>query len=160
MIMTLLRCSYFFLFVSSSTLLYIYVLAMSALCIKFLMDEGYPTVWKAFKHYPASLGLLIYCFIALTTYENFRYRSDSRPNIYNQGCLNNFLEVFCSKTKPSKHKIWVYEQEEVQPPTVFGREFEEPVGALVVPGQKLKMVLKLVAIFRRFLSGAIMWSLM
>jgi len=108
------------------------------------MDEGYPTVWKAFKHSPASLGLLIYCFIALwfvggltgfhlylistnqTTYENFRYRSDNRPNVYNQGCLNNFLEVFCSKTKPSKHKFRAYAQEEVRPPTVsFGREVEE-----------------------------------
>ncbi|KAF8719652.1 hypothetical protein HU200_024395 [Digitaria exilis] len=139
---------YFFMFVSSSTLLCIYVFAMSALSIKFLMDEGYPTVWKAFKHSPASLGLLIYCFIALwfvggltgfhlylistnqTTYENFRYRSDSRPNIYNQGCLNNFLEVFCSKTKPSKHKFRAYAQGEVRPPTVsFGRDVEEePVG--------------------------------
>lgn len=139
---------FFFMFVSSSTLLCIYVFAMSALYIKFLMDEDYPTVWKAFKHSPASLGLLIYCFIALwfvggltgfhlylistnqTTYENFRYRSDSRPNIYSQGCLNNFLQVFCSKTKPSKHKFRAYAQEEVRPPTVsFGREVdEEPVG--------------------------------
>jgi palmitoyltransferase ZDHHC9/14/18 len=65
-----------------------------------------------------------------TTYENFRYRSDSRPNIYTQGCLNNFLEVFCSKTKPSRHKFRAYAQEEVRPPTVsFGREVEEePVG--------------------------------
>lgn len=65
-----------------------------------------------------------------TTYENFRYRSDSRPNIYSQGCLNNFLQVFCSKTKPSKHKFRAYAQEEVRPPTVsFGREVdEEPVG--------------------------------
>uniref|UniRef100_A0A0A9CTP4 protein S-acyltransferase n=1 Tax=Arundo donax TaxID=35708 RepID=A0A0A9CTP4_ARUDO len=121
---------------------------MSALYIKFLMDEGYPTVWKALKHSPASWALLIYCFIALwfvggltgfhlylistnqTTYENFRYRSDSRPNIYDQGCMNNFLEVFCSKTKPSKHKFRAYAQEEVRPPTVnFGRGVEEePVG--------------------------------
>ncbi|KAG0518240.1 hypothetical protein BDA96_09G158600 [Sorghum bicolor] len=35
---------YFFMFVSSSTLLCIYVFAMSALYIKFLMDEGSPTV--------------------------------------------------------------------------------------------------------------------
>ena len=68
--------------------------------------------------------------ILQTTYENFRYRSDSRPNIYSQRCLNNFLEVFCSKTKPSKHKFRAYAQEEVRPPTVsFGRVVEEePVG--------------------------------
>ncbi|KAL6848823.1 hypothetical protein ACP4OV_021406 [Aristida adscensionis] len=139
---------YFFLFVSSSTLLCIYVFAMSALYIKFLMDDGYPTVWKALKHTPASLALMIYCFIALwfvggltgfhlylistnqTTYENFRYRSDSRPNVYDQGCLNNFLQIFCSKTKPSKHKFRAYVQEEVRPPTInFGREVEEePAG--------------------------------
>jgi hypothetical protein len=56
---------FFFLFVSSSTLLCIYVFAMSAFYIKVLMDEGYPTVRKALKHSPASWMLLIYCFIAL-----------------------------------------------------------------------------------------------
>jgi palmitoyltransferase ZDHHC9/14/18 len=53
------------MFVSSSTLLCIYVFAMSAFYIEVLMDEGYPTVWKALKHSPASWALLIYCFIAL-----------------------------------------------------------------------------------------------
>lgn len=46
--------------------------------------------------------------ISQTTYENFRYRSDGRPSIYSQGCLNNFLKVFCSKTKPSKHRFRAY----------------------------------------------------
>ncbi|VAH19561.1 protein S-acyltransferase 8-like [Triticum dicoccoides] len=139
---------YFFLFVSSSTLLCIYVFAMSALHIKFLMDGDYPTVWKAFKHSPACLVLMIYCFIALwfvggltgfhsylistnqTTYENFRYRADSRPNVYDRGCLNNFLEVLCSKGKPSKHRFRAYVQEEVRAPVVnFGRQMEEePAG--------------------------------
>uniref|UniRef100_A0A452Z743 S-acyltransferase n=1 Tax=Aegilops tauschii subsp. strangulata TaxID=200361 RepID=A0A452Z743_AEGTS len=139
---------YFFLFVSSSTLLCIYVFAMSALHIKFLMEGDYPTVWKAFKHSPACLVLMIYCFIALwfvggltgfhsylistnqTTYENFRYRADSRPNVYDRGCLNNFLEVLCSKGKPSKHRFRSYVQEEVRAPVVnFGRQMEEePAG--------------------------------
>ncbi|KAF0919221.1 hypothetical protein E2562_028997 [Oryza meyeriana var. granulata] len=140
---------YFFLFVSSASLLCIYVFAMSALYIKFLMDEDYPTVWKALKHSPASLALLIYCFICLwfvggltgfhtylistnqTTYENFRYRADGRPNVYDRGCLNNFLEVFYTKVPPSKHKFREPIQEEVRaPPANCAREGEEePVGA-------------------------------
>ncbi|KAL8256592.1 hypothetical protein R6Q59_031659 [Mikania micrantha] len=30
--------------------------------------------------------------IGLTTYENFRYRADSRYNVYSQGCISNFFE--------------------------------------------------------------------
>ncbi|KAL5227222.1 hypothetical protein ABZP36_015487 [Zizania latifolia] len=142
---------YFFLFVSSASLLCIYIFAMSALYIKFLMDEDYPTVWKALKHSPASLALLIYCFICLwfiggltgfhtylistnqvgLPHENFRYRSDGRPNAYARGCLNNFLEVFCTKVQPSKHKFRALIQQEVRaPPANHARDVEEePVGA-------------------------------
>lgn len=56
---------FFFMFVSSSTLLCIYVFAMSAFYIKVLMDNQNDTVWKAMKESPASVILMVYCFISL-----------------------------------------------------------------------------------------------
>ncbi|KAL2528086.1 Protein S-acyltransferase 8 [Forsythia ovata] len=112
----------FFLFVSSSALLCIFVFSMSALYMKFLVDE-HGTVWKAMKESPASVVLMVYSFVLLwfvggltgfhlyligsnqTTYENFRHRVDSRMNVYDRGCTNNFLEVFCTKTEPSRHNF-------------------------------------------------------
>ncbi|GER26155.1 DHHC-type zinc finger family protein [Striga asiatica] len=135
---------YFFCFVFSATLLCVYVFAISALYIKVLMDDHQGTVWKAMAESPASVVLMVYCFISLwfvggltgfhlyllstnqTTYENFRYRSDNRINVYDRGCVNNFLEIFCTKVKPSKNDFRALVQEEPQrvPPVHATRECE------------------------------------
>ncbi|KAJ6920284.1 protein S-acyltransferase 8-like [Populus alba x Populus x berolinensis] len=151
---------YFFMFVSSSTLLCIYVFSISALYIKVLMDDYHSTVWKAMKESPASVILMAYSFISLwfvggltgfhlyligtnqvvyslrlmlcTTYENFRYRADSRINVYNLGCFDNFLEVFCTKVKPSRNNFRAFVEEEVQQrptlPSTQETDVEDSVG--------------------------------
>lgn len=111
---------FFFMFVSSATLLCIYVFAISALYIKFIMDDDAKTVWEAMKKSPASVILMAYSFISVwfvgglsvfhsylistnqTTYENFRYRSEIRVNPYNQGAVRNFREILCTKIPASK----------------------------------------------------------
>lgn len=125
------RC--FFLFVSSTALLCVFIFSISALYLKLLMDD-YGTLWKAIKESPASAALMAYCFIALwfvggltgfhlylictnqTTYENFRHKKHNLVNIYNQGCIRNFLQLFCSRIEPSKINFRGYVQEGVSKP--------------------------------------------
>ncbi|KAG5525318.1 hypothetical protein RHGRI_031860 [Rhododendron griersonianum] len=137
---------FFFCFVSSSTLLCIYVFSMSAFYIKVLMDDHQGTVWEAMKKSPASVILMAFSFISLwfvggltsfhlylistnqTTYENFRYRSDNRINVYDRGCLSNFLEVFCTAIKPSRNNFRSFVREEIQRPhlpSIRGAESED-----------------------------------
>ncbi|KAJ4906030.1 putative protein S-acyltransferase 9 [Raphanus sativus] len=152
---------FFFMFVSSATLLCIYVFSMSALYIKFLMDNNKGTVWRAMRESPWSVVLMIYSFISLwfvggltgfhlylistnqTTYENFRYRSDNRINVYDRGCSNNFRETFCSKVKPSRNDFRAFTREE--PPrnttlaTTWERPGEEEEGSLELEERRQKV---------------------
>lgn len=170
---------YFFFFVSSSTILCVFVFSMCALYIKFLMDGDYPTVWKALKHSPASIVLMIYCFVSLwfvggltgfhlyligtnqTTYENFRYRADNRPNAYYQGCLKNFLEVFCTKVQPSKSNFRAYapDCEAPRPPQSIARLREQDYESTSEPRSKVEDDLEiggeLLKLSKRRMSGEI-----
>lgn len=76
-------------------------------------------------HSISSFLFLILAFLQ-TTYENFRYRYDTKENPYNKGMLKNFREVFFSKIPPSMNDfraLVVLEDENMQsfraqPPTL------------------------------------------
>ncbi|KAK6922898.1 Palmitoyltransferase, DHHC domain [Dillenia turbinata] len=143
----------FFLFISSSALLCVFVFAMSGLYIKFLADD-YGTIWRAMKETPASVVLMVYCFVALwfvggltgfhlylittnqTTYENFRRRADNGVNVHDRGCISNYLEVFCTKIKPSINNFRAYVQEEV--PRLPLRSTQEVVDSSGPPRAKVE----------------------
>ncbi|XP_027071939.1 probable protein S-acyltransferase 4 isoform X1 [Coffea arabica] len=106
---------FFYMFISTSTVLCLYVFGFS--WINILRRKG--GIWRAISQDILSDFLIVYCFIALwfvgglsvfhfylistnqTTYENFRYRYDRRENPYNKGIFSNFKEVFFSKIPSS-----------------------------------------------------------
>ncbi|KAL2534914.1 putative protein S-acyltransferase 4 [Abeliophyllum distichum] len=102
---------FFYMFISTSTILCIYVFVFS--WINILQHKG--SMWKALSHDILSDILIVYCFIAVwfvggltifhfylistnqTTYENFRNHYDKKENPYNKGVIRNLKEVFFSK---------------------------------------------------------------
>ncbi|KAF5786016.1 putative protein S-acyltransferase [Helianthus annuus] len=106
---------FFYLFISTSTVLCLYVLGFSWVHIA-QNKEG---VLKAMQKDILSDVLIVYCFITVwfvgglsvfhfylictnqTTYENFRYRYDKKENPYHKGIIRNLQEVFLSKISPS-----------------------------------------------------------
>nr|CAD1829021.1 unnamed protein product [Ananas comosus var. bracteatus] len=121
---------FFYLFISSSTFLCIYVFTLSWLNIIEERKNYNNSLWKSMTGEVLSLVLIVYTFIAVwfvggltafhtylissnqTTYENFRYRYDKKENPYNKGILSNFKQVFFSKMPPSLNKFrsWVTEE--------------------------------------------------
>ncbi|CAF2048092.1 unnamed protein product [Brassica rapa] len=121
---------FFFMFISTSTTLCIYVFAFSWMNIfQRHMDERI-SIWKAISEDVLSDILIVYCFITVwfvggltifhsylictnqTTYENFRYRYDKKENPYNKGVLGNIWEIFLSKIPPSMNKFRSFVKEE------------------------------------------------
>lgn len=114
---------FFFMFVSSATLLCIYVFAFCWVYIKKIMDSEDISIWRAMTKTPASIVLIVYTFVAVwfvggltvfhsyligtnqSTYENFRYRYDQRINPYDKGVISNFKEIFFTSIPPSKNNF-------------------------------------------------------
>ncbi|XP_051138895.1 probable protein S-acyltransferase 4 isoform X2 [Andrographis paniculata] len=117
----------FYLFVSTSTILCLYVFIFS--WMNLLREPG--RIWRSMSRDMVSVVLIIYCFISVwfvgglsvfhfylictnqTTYENFRYRYDKKENPYNRGMLKNLKEICFSRTVPSlvNFREWVAEED-------------------------------------------------
>ncbi|KDP23240.1 hypothetical protein JCGZ_23073 [Jatropha curcas] len=112
---------FFFMFVSSTTVLCLYVFAFCWVNVSRIMGAYHCSLWKAFLKSPFSGILILYTFVCgwfvggltafhlylictnQTTYENFRYRYDGKMNPYNRGFVRNIVEIFFSKIPKSKN---------------------------------------------------------
>lgn len=110
---------YFFMFVSSTNLLSLYVFAFCWVNIKKIMEIQDCNIWSALYRSPVSGILILYTFIVSwflggltafhlyliitnqTTYENYRYRYERKMNPFNLGCARNFKEIFCTAVPSS-----------------------------------------------------------
>ncbi|KAK1408741.1 hypothetical protein QVD17_40759 [Tagetes erecta] len=110
----------FFMFVSSTALLCLYVFSMCCINIIMFMEQNGSSFWEAMFKSPVSGILIAYTFTVQwfvgglsafhlylvmtnqTTYENFRNRYERRKNPYNRGCAPNLKEVLFSKTPRSQ----------------------------------------------------------
>ncbi|KAK9120271.1 hypothetical protein Scep_018364 [Stephania cephalantha] len=106
---------FFFMFISSTTVLCLYVFSFCWVNIRKIMESYHCNLWKALLKSPVSGVLILYTFIAAwfvggltafhvylictnqTTYENFRYRYDGKMNPYNLGLVRNIGETIFSK---------------------------------------------------------------
>nr|XP_043616436.1 probable protein S-acyltransferase 7 [Erigeron canadensis] len=121
---------FFFMFVSSATLLCIYVFAFCWVYVIKIKNSEEKSIWGALIKTPASIVLIIYTFICVwfvggltvfhlylistnqSTYENFRYRYDRTENPYNRGVFENFKQVFWHSIPPSKNNFRAVVQRE------------------------------------------------
>ncbi|KAI3688642.1 hypothetical protein L2E82_46371 [Cichorium intybus] len=126
---------FFFMFVSSATLLCVYVFAFCWVYAIKITHSEHISIWRALIKTPASIVLIIYTFLAVwfvggltifhsylistnqSTYENFRYRYDRSENPYNKGIFGNFKEVFWDSIPPSKNNFRAFVRKEPELPS-------------------------------------------
>ncbi|XP_060960381.1 probable protein S-acyltransferase 1 isoform X2 [Cannabis sativa] len=119
---------YFIMFISTSTIMCIYVFVFS--WINILRERS--SIWVVMSRDILSVILIVYCFIAVwfvggltvfhfylictnqTTYENFRYRYDKKKNPFNKGIFGNLKEVMCTRIPPSmiNFRAWATEEDD------------------------------------------------
>ncbi|GLT88025.1 hypothetical protein SLE2022_060700 [Rubroshorea leprosula] len=121
---------FFFMFISTSTILCVYVFVFSLINIIEKEIDSHVSIWRAMSRDALSVFLIVYCFVAVwfvggltvfhsylicanqTTYENFRYRYDKKDNPYNKGTIRNLGEIFFSKIPPSLHNFRSFVEED------------------------------------------------
>eukprot|EP00252_Welwitschia_mirabilis_P017074 TRINITY_DN37950_c0_g1_i1.p1 TRINITY_DN37950_c0_g1~~TRINITY_DN37950_c0_g1_i1.p1 ORF type:complete len:446 (+),score=15.62 TRINITY_DN37950_c0_g1_i1:154-1491(+) len=137
----------FFLFVSSTTLLCIYVFSFSWVYISKVMERRDISIWEALKKSPEAIVLIVYTFVCVwfvgglsvfhlylvgtnkTTYESFRYRYERGENPYDKGVLHNFKQIFFTSPPPSKNKFRAKLQHDdglLYDPATAGNNFLSP----------------------------------
>ncbi|KAL8230493.1 hypothetical protein R6Q57_000271 [Mikania cordata] len=133
---------FYFLFVSSATVLCVYIFAFCWVYAIMIKNSEDTSIWGALIKTPASIALIIYTFVCVwfvggltvfhlylistnqSTYENFRYRYDQTENPYNRGIIENFKEVFWRSIPPSKNNFRaVVERESETLPWPLGDSF-------------------------------------
>ncbi|GLT77823.1 hypothetical protein SLA2020_493800 [Shorea laevis] len=121
---------FFFMFISTSTTLCIYIFVFSWINIIEKEIDSHVNIWRAMSRDALSVFLVVYCFVAVwfvggltvfhsylictnqTTYENFRYRYDKKDNPYSKGTLRNLGEIFFSKIPPSLNNFRSFVEED------------------------------------------------
>lgn len=135
----------FLLFIYTTSVFCIYVFSSSLAAIIIKQNklvaqyeaEGRSTsnLWaQAFSQSPAAIALVIYTFVFFwfvgglsafhaylvgsnqTTYENFRYNHDSRPNPYNMGLWRNCGAIWCMRVPASRVDFRAYIDDYQRPP--------------------------------------------
>ncbi|KAH6772219.1 DHHC-type zinc finger family protein [Perilla frutescens var. hirtella] len=129
----------FILFISTSTILCLYVFTFSLLNV--LKETGQTWTWRVMTGDVVLVFLMVYCFITVwfvgglslfhyyliitnqTTYENFRCLYGHKENPYNRGVMKNVKEILFSGMVPSlvNFREWVTEEVETFPESINKR---------------------------------------